>query len=120
MHKLTTKEKEIMEMLWKHGAMFIKDLLPLYKEPKPHYNTVATLIKILEEKGFVTHRAFGNIYQYEAIVSENDYKTSAINDVVSELYNNSFTSVVSQFIENESMDIEELKELIRRIESAKK
>ncbi len=119
MYKLTTKEKEIMDMFWEKGPMFIKELLPLYKDPKPHYNTVATLIKILEEKGFLTHRAYGNTYQYEPVVSENEYKTSTINNVVSELYNNSFTSVVSQFIENESMDIDELKELIHRIENAK-
>ncbi len=120
MKRLTGKEEEIMAMFWKHGAMFIRELLAFYNEPKPHYNTVATLVKLLEEKGFVDHRPCGNTYQYYAIISEKEYKSSALNEVITQYYNKSYTQVVSQFIEEESMDIEELKELISRIENAKK
>lgn len=120
MKRLTAKEEEIMNMFWQHGAMFIRELLAYYDEPKPHYNTVATLVKLLEEKGFVHHRPCGNTYQYYAAIGEKEYKSSALNDVISQYYNNSYTRVVSQFIENESINIEELRELINQIENAKK
>lgn len=119
MKRLTAKEEEIMKIFWQHGAMFIRELLAFYDEPKPHYNTVATLVKLLEEKGFVTRRSCGNTYQYFATISEKKYKSSALNNVISQYYNNSYTSVVSQFIEEEAMDINELKALIDRIENAK-
>ena len=115
--KLTNKEEEIMNFFWQHGDMFIRDLLNFFSEPKPHYNTVATMVKILEEKGFLARRPMGNTHQYYAIISEKEYKSSALDAVVSQYYNNSYTSVVSHFIEQESMDLDELKELIRQIES---
>lgn len=120
MKRLTAKEEEIMNMFWQHGAMFIRELLAFYEEPKPHYNTVATLVKLLEEKGFVSHRPCGNTYQYDAAIGEKEYKSSALNEVISQYYNNSYANVVSQFIEEESMDLDELKELIAQIENAKK
>lgn len=119
MRRLTTKEEEIMRMFWKQGPMFVRELLAFYAEPKPHYNTVSTLVRGLEEKGFVGYKAYGNTYQYYAIVSEKDYKRSALNEVVSQYYNNSFTNVVSAFIEEEGMPLEELKALIEQIESRK-
>ena len=60
MKKLTAKEEEIMNIFWQHGPMFIREMLAFYKEPKPHYNTVATLVKLLVEKGFVTFRVWGD------------------------------------------------------------
>ena len=118
--KLTPKEEEIMNLFWTHGDMFIRDLLNFFDEPKPHYNTVATMVKILEEKGFVARRPMGNTHQYYALISEKEYKSSALDAVISQYYNNSYTSVVSHFIEQESMDLDELKELIRKIENQRK
>ena len=69
MKKLTPKEEEIMNILWTHGPLFIREMLAFYSEPKPHYNTVATLVKLLVEKGFVSYRAFGNTYRYEAKIN---------------------------------------------------
>lgn len=115
--KLTNKEEEIMNLFWQQGDMFIRDLLSFYSEPKPHYNTMATMVKILEEKGFLARRPLGNTHQYYALISEKQYKSSALDAVISQYYNNSYTSVVSHFIEQESMDLDELKELIRQIES---
>ena len=80
MKKLTPKEEEIMNILWTHGPLFIREMLAFYPEPKPHYNTVATLVKLLVEKGFVSYRAFGNTYRYEAKITENEYKGSAIGE----------------------------------------
>lgn len=117
MKRLTAKEEEIMRMFWKQGPMFVRELLAFYEEPKPHYNTVSTLVRGLEEKKFVAYRAYGNTYQYYAVVSEKEYKRSALNEVVAHYYDNSFVNVVSAFVEEEGMPLDELKALIERIES---
>ena len=95
MKRLTVKEEEIMRIFWEHGPMFVRELLSFYDEPKPHYNTVSTLVRGLEEKGFVGYKAYGNTYQYYALVSEKEYKSSALKEVVSQYYNNSYINVVS-------------------------
>ena len=64
MKKLTRKEEEIMNLFWDKGAMFVKELLELYDEPKPHFNTLSTMVRTLEANGFVSHKAYGNSYQY--------------------------------------------------------
>ena len=118
--KLATKEEEVMTLFWQHGDMFIRDLLNYYEDPKPHYNTVATQVKFLEEKKFLGRRPMGNTNQYYALISEKEYKGSALSSVISQYFNNSYTSVVSHFIEEEAMDLDELKELIELIEGKRK
>ena len=118
--KLAAKEEEVMTLFWQHGDMFIRDLLNYYEDPKPHYNTVATQVKFLEEKKFLGRRPMGNTNQYYALISEKEYKGSALSSVISQYFNNSYTSVVSHFIEEESMDLDELKELIELIERKRK
>ena len=118
--KLAAKEEEVMTLFWQHGDMFIRDLLNYYEDPKPHYNTVATQVKFLEEKKFLGRRPMGNTNQYYALISEKEYKGSALSSVISQYFNNSYTSVVSHFIEEESMDLEELKALINQIEMNRK
>jgi predicted transcriptional regulator len=118
--KLAAKEEEVMTLFWQHGDMFIRDLLNYYEDPKPHYNTVATQVKFLEEKKFLGRRPMGNTNQYYALISEKEYKGSALSTVISQYFNNSYTSVVSHFIEEESMDLDELKELIELIERKRK
>ena len=118
--KLAAKEEEVMTLFWQYGDMFIRDLLNYYDDPKPHYNTVATQVKFLEEKKFLGRRPMGNTNQYYALISEKEYKGSALSSVVSQYFNNSYTSVVSHFIEEESMDLDELKELIELIERKRK
>ena len=118
--KLAAKEEEVMMLFWKYGDMFIRDLLNYYDEPKPHYNTLATQVKFLEEKKFLSRRPMGNTNQFYALISEKEYKGSAIDAVVSQYYNNSYASVVSHFIEEEAIDLDELKELIRQIEMNRK
>ena len=118
--RLATKGEEVMTLFWTYGDMFIRDLLNYYTEPKPHYNTLATQVKILEEKKFLGRRPIGNTNQYYALISEKEYKGSALNAVISQYYNSSYTSVVSHFIEEEVMDLDELKELIQQIEMKRK
>ena len=120
MKKLATKEEEVMTLFWKHGDMFIRDLLNYYDDPKPHYNTIATQVKFLEEKKFLGRRPMGNTFQYYALISEKEYKGSALSAVISQYFNNSYTSVVSHFIEEEAMDLDELRELIDQIEKNRK
>ena len=118
--KLAAKEEEVMTLFWQHGDMFIRDLLNYYEDPKPHYNTVATQVKFLEEKKFLGRRPMGNTNQYYALISEKEYKGSALSTVISQYFNNSYTSEVSHFIEEESMDLDELKALINQIEMNRK
>ena len=70
MKKLTNKEKEIMDLYWQHGPMFVKELLEFYDEPRPHFNTLSTMVRILEKEGFLDHKQFGNTYQYYPLVSQ--------------------------------------------------
>ena len=118
MKKLTKKEKEIMDLYWQHGAMFVRELLDYYDEPKPHFNTLSTMVRLLEKNGFLGHRQYGNTYQYYAIVSEKEYGESSIANVVANYYNNSYLSAVSAFVKEEKITLDELRRLIDEIESA--
>ena len=109
-----------MNIFWEHEPLFIRDLISYVPEPKPHYNTVATLVKFLEEKGFVEREPMANSYRYKVKISERQYRGNTISDVVARYYNNSYSSLVSQFVEEDKMDVEELKELIAQIEKNRK
>ena len=76
MKKLTKKEEEIMNLFWDKGAMFVKELLELYAEPKPHFNTLSTMARTLEANGYVAHKAYGNSYQYYPVVTREEYAGS--------------------------------------------
>lgn len=118
--RLTAREEALMNIFWKHGSMFIRDLIPYLPEPKPHYNTVATLVRFLEDKGFLEREPMANSFRYKVKTSERQYRGSTVSDVVARYYDNSFTSLVSQFVEEDKIDLEELKALITSIESRKK
>lgn len=118
--KLTAKEEELMMLFWEYGQMCIRDLVNCLPEPKPHYNTVATLVKFLEEKGFVVRKPVANTFIYSPAISEREYRGETISSVVRQYYNNSYTSVVSQFVEEEKMDLDELRALIAEIEKRRK
>lgn len=119
MKTLTAKEEEIMGFFWKKGPMFVKQLLELYPEPRPHFNTLSTIVRGLEEKGYLSHTAFGNTYQYYALVSEEDFSRKTLRGVISKYFNNSFLGAVSSLVKEEDISVEELKELIRQVEEGK-
>lgn len=119
MKHLTVKEEEVMRILWESGAMFVRDILSFYPDPKPHYNTVSTVVRSLEEKGFVGYTAYGNTYRYHAIVTEREYRQKTLKGIISQYYNDSYLNVVSSFIEEEQMSVDELKELVASIEQAR-
>ena len=116
MKKLTRKEEEIMNLFWDKGAMFIKELLELYEEPKPHFNTLSTMVRTLEANGFVGHKAYGNSYQYFPVVTREEYAGNTFTGIISNYFNNSYLSAVSSLIKEEKITVEELKELIEQIE----
>ena len=114
--RLTTKEREIMELYWQHGPMFVKELLEYYAEPRPHFNTLSTTVRILEKKGFLGHKQFGTSYQYFPLVSEREYGRSSLAGVIKNYFDDSYLSAVSCFVKEEKISVEELKALIEQIE----
>lgn len=114
--RLTAKEEDIMQIVWDNGDLFIRDIVAKMREPRPNYNTVATQVKFLEEKGFLGRRPMANSFQYTALISEKEYRGSTIGDVVAKYYGNSYLQLVSQFVEDDKMDLDELRELISEIE----
>ena len=118
MKRLTTKEKEIMDLYWKHGSMFVKELLGFYDEPRPHFNTLSTTVRILEKKGFLDHKQFGTSYQYFPTISEQEYGRSSLTGIIKNYFDDSYLSAVSSFVKEEKISVEELKELIKQIEES--
>ena len=118
--RLTNKEEEVMNIIWEKGDVFIRDIVSEMPEPKPNYNTVATQVKFLEEKGFVSRKPMANSFQYSPAISEKEYRVSTIGEMVSRYFNNSYASMVSQFVEEDKMGLDELKDLIAQIESRRK
>ena len=116
---LTAKEEELMKVFWEKGEMCIRDLVNSLPEPRPSYTTVSTQVSFLENKGFLSRRPIANTFIYQVMISEKEYRGSSINNLVEKYYNNSFSSVVSQFLEDEKLDINELKEIIAEIEKNK-
>ncbi|WP_299556521.1 BlaI/MecI/CopY family transcriptional regulator [Seonamhaeicola sp.] len=116
MEKLTNKEEEIMHILWKLEKAFVKDVLNEIKEDKPHYNTLSTIIRNLEDKGYVGYTAYGKTHQYFPIVTKEAYRKRFMNMAISNYFNDSYKNVVSFFAKEEKISVEELKEIIELIE----
>lgn len=109
-----------MGWFWEEGELFVKQLLDFYEDPKPHFNTLSTIVRGLEEKGFLSHRAYGNTYQYYAVISEEDYSKGTLKNVVAKYFNNSYLGVVSSLIKEEDISVDELRELLNQVEQANK
>ena len=119
MKGLTAKEEEIMGFFREKGPLFVKEMLAFYDEPKPHFNTLSTIVRGLEEKGYLTHKAYGNTYQYYATVSREDFSKRTLKGVISKYFNNSYLNAVSSLVREEDISVDELKELIREVEKDK-
>lgn len=118
MKGLTAKEEEIMGFFWEKGPLFVKELLAFYSDPKPHFNTLSTIVRGLEEKGYLSHEAFGNTYRYFAIVSNDEFRSRTLKGVISKYFNNSYLSAVSSLVKKEEISVDELKQLIQEVEDA--
>ncbi|MEX1382561.1 BlaI/MecI/CopY family transcriptional regulator [Lutibacter sp.] len=119
MEKLTNKEEEIMQVLWKLEKAFVKDVVADLPKPKPHYNTVSTVIRKMEDKGFVKHETFGNTHRYAPNISKEDYRKKYFSNAINNYFENSYKNVVSFFAKEEKISVEELKEIIKIIENKK-
>jgi predicted transcriptional regulator len=119
MQKLTNKEEEIMQILWKLKKAFVKEIMAAITDEQPHYNTLSTIVRNLEEKGFVSHNAFGNTHQYYPIVSIEDYRKRFMNTAIDTYFNSSYKNMVSFFAKEEKISADELREILAMIESPK-
>ncbi len=120
MKTLTPKEEEIMGFFWDKGPLFVKEMLEFYEDPKPHFNTVSTFVRALEEQGYLAHKAYGNTYQYFPVISEEDYRKRTLKGVIKKYFNNSYLGVVSSLVKEEDISIDDLKKLIKEVENGKK
>jgi predicted transcriptional regulator len=115
MKELTKAEEQIMQELWVLEKAFVKEIVDRLPEPKPAYNTVSTIIRILEKKGFVDHYAYGKTYQYFPIISKPDYTKSYFKNFLSGYFSNSFQEMVSFFAKEDKMSLSDLEEMIKEV-----
>ena len=120
MQKLAKREEQIMQACWHLGKAFIKEIIAELPDPKPHYNSVATMVRILEEKGFLGHEALGNTFQYYPVISKEQYQNHAFDDIVKQYFNNSYPRMLAYFAKEQKISKEELKEILALIQSQKK
>ncbi len=120
MRELTKAEEQIMKILWRLEKSFVKEIISEMKDPKPAYNTVSTIIRILETKKFVGHEEFGNSHRYFPVVSKKEYSKFRMNEMVDGYFGNSAKQLVSFFTSNNKINIEEADELIKILEELKK
>lgn len=111
MKELTKAEEELMQILWKLGKGFINDILDELKNPKPAYNTVSTIVRILEKKGFVDHTAYGKSHEYFPIVSKKEYTKTYFGHFMKNYFGNSYREMVSFFTSDNNLNLLELEEL---------
>ena len=117
--ELTRAEEQIMQVLWQLKKGFVKDVLDVLPEPKPAYNTVSTIIRILETKGFVDHNAFGKSHEYYPVVSKEQYKDFAADKLLNGYFDNSVNRMLSFFVKKEKINLKEADEIMKLIEKLK-
>ncbi len=116
MKKLTRAEEQVMQIIWKLGKGYINDLLEYFPLPKPAYNTVSTIVRILEKKGFIAHEADGKSYLYFPIVSKSEYTKHSMGQLLNGYFSNSYKQLVSFFAHDEDLTVNELEEMKRLID----
>ena len=118
MKELTKSEEQVMQVIWKIGQGFANEIMTAFPEPKPAYNTVLTMVRILEKKGFVGHETFCKANRYFPLVSKEEYSQNSLKGLVSNYFNGSYTELVSAFTKKENFTMEQLQELKKMIEEA--
>lgn len=111
MKKLTKAEEEIMQVLWQIERGIVRDIIDKMPEPKPAYTTVSTIIRILESKGFVNHKAYGKTHEYFPLITKDEYSKIYLNSFVSDYFSNSYKKLVSFFTKQENLSVKELNDL---------
>ncbi len=120
MEKLTNKEEQIMQIVWQLEKAFVNDIRAQLPDPKPHYNTISTVIKRLQKKGFVGFEAFGPTHRYYPTISKAAYTSAFIGEVLDGYFDKSYKNLVAHFAKEEKISTEDLKEIIKMIEAKKK
>lgn len=114
---LTEKEAFIMNILWdSERPLYVREILEKYPEPRPHFNTVATTVRILEVKGYVAHEVVGGSHRFIAIASRDDFRARGLADLIRDYFAGSYKSAVSALVEEEKISVDELREIIDIIE----
>ncbi|MBE9467286.1 MAG: BlaI/MecI/CopY family transcriptional regulator [Bacteroidetes bacterium] len=116
MKELTKAEEQIIQILWEEKKGFVKNIIEHLPEPKPAYNTVSTIIRILEKKGFVSHKAYGKTYEYYPLISKKKYTKVYFKNFVHNYFSNSFQQMVSFFAKEEDLSLSEMEEMKNIIE----
>ncbi|MBE9582884.1 BlaI/MecI/CopY family transcriptional regulator [Mucilaginibacter sp. JRF] len=119
MKELTKAEEQIMQILWQLNEGIVKDIIERMPEPKPAYNTVSTVVRVLEGKGLVDHKAYGNSHVYFPLMSEDEYKKFSLNKIMNNYFDNSYKSLVSFIADEKKLGVKELDELAELIEKLK-
>lgn len=114
--QLTPKEEELMRLLWEHGPTTISKLVELYPEPKPHFNTVSTVMRRLEAKGYTEHEDVGGTFHYNAKVKKEYFRSRSLGDFIKNYFSGSYYGAVSALVEEDKISADELKELLRLVE----
>lgn len=117
---LTKAEEQIMQVLWQLEKAFVKDVIDELPIPKPAYNTVSTIIRILETKGFIGHEAFGKAHQYYPLVSKEEYRRHATEKLLGNYFENSVESMFSFFVKEEKLDLSDVDEILKMINNIKR
>ncbi|MEM6318780.1 MAG: BlaI/MecI/CopY family transcriptional regulator [Bacteroidota bacterium] len=116
MEKLAKREEQIMRVLWQLEKAFVKEIIAELPDPKPHYNTVSTIIRILEEKGYVGHKSFGTTHQYFPILQKkNEYQKTEVNNVLKTYFDNSPSQMMLHFAKENKLNEAELQEILEMI-----
>ena len=113
--ELTRAEDQVMQILWSIERGVVRDIIEKMPEPKPAYNTVSTIVRILETKGFVDHKAYGKTHEYFPIVSKEKYTRFYLNNVISGYFNGSFQNLVSFFARDNKLDTRDLEKLLNEV-----
>ncbi len=116
MEKLTQKEEEVMQVLWRLEKAFVKEIVPEL-EGSNHYNTISTIVRKLEDKGYVGYEAFGKTHRYYPIVKKENYRSAFVNNALTGYFNNSYKNMVSFFAKEEKISAQELRDILEMIES---
>ena len=120
MKTLTKAEEQIMQAVWKIKEGFIRDIMDALPSPKPHQNTVATILKILVDKEFIGIKVFGRQHQYHALVSKDAYSKSSIRNLVKGYFGGSFSEAVSFMVKENNLSVDDLEQLLQQLKKSKK
>lgn len=116
MKELTRAEEQIMQILWEIEKGFVKDMLKHFPEPRPAYNTVSTIVRILQDKGFVSHTAYGRTHEYYPLVSKEEYTRTQMSNLASNYFSNSFEKMVSFFAREKKISLREMEDIMKLME----